>query len=118
MVKTAGAARFEDECGFDDSDALRIAPADFLHPFIFVVDHGRMDNCVEFLKARGPAAWAAKRGFRQPRTVDASIGIQDFPAKAADDFLIDRATRLHKRVRDGICLDQMRAEFDKYLADN
>src|SRR5258708_2006776 len=118
MVKTAGAARFEDERSFDDSDALRISPADFLHPLILVVDHGRMDNCVEFLKARGPAAWGAKPGFGQPRTVDASIGIQDFAAKAADDFLIDRATRLHKRVRDGICLDQVSAEFDKYLADN
>jgi hypothetical protein len=48
-----------------------------------------MDNFVEFLDARGRAAGCAERGFSQPGTVDASVGIQDFAAEAADDFVID-----------------------------
>src|SRR6266446_6696025 len=118
MVETTSAARFKDECSFGDGDGVRIAPADLFHPLIFVLDHGGMDNCVEFLKARVRAAGYAERGFRQPGTVDASVGIQDFAAEAADDFLIDRAAGLHERVRDGIGLNQVRAKFDKYLADN
>ena len=67
---------------------------------------------------RGGGRRAAKRGFGQPRTVDASVGIQNFAAKAADDFLIDRAPGLHEPVRDGIGLDEMSSEFDKHLADD
>ena len=77
-------------------------------------DHGGMDNFVEFLDAR----CRAERGFRQPRSVDASVGIQDFAAEAADNFLIDRAPGLHEPVRDGIGLNQVRAQFGKHLADH
>jgi len=42
------------------------------------------------------------RGFGQPGPVDGSIGIQDFAAEAADDFLIDRAAGTHECARHGI----------------
>ena len=77
-----------------------------------------MNNLVEFLDPRRRAAGDAECRFGQPGTVDASVGIQDFAAEAADDFLIDHATGPHQRVRDGIGLGKVRAELDKHLADN
>ena len=47
-----------------------------------------------------------------------SIGIQDFGSEAAYDVLIDGLAGLHEVVRDGVRLDQVRAEFDKHLADD
>ena len=113
-VETAGRARFQDECGFDDGEGVRIALADLFHPLIFLCDHGGMDNLVEFLDPR----CRAERGFSQPRPVDASVGIQDFAAEVADNFLIDRAPGFHQPVRDGIGLNQVCAEFDKHPADH
>jgi hypothetical protein len=75
-----------------------------------------MHNFVEFRDPRGRTARRAERGFGQPGAVDASVGIQDFAAKAADHFLIHRAARLHEPVRHRIRLDQMRSQFDKHLA--
>ncbi len=77
-----------------------------------------MDNFVEFFNARGRTAGCAECRFGQPGTVDASVGIQDFAPEAVHDFLIDRVAGLHERVRDRIRLNQVCAEFDKYLPDN
>ena len=117
-VETASGARFEDEGSFDDGDGARIAAPDLFHPLVFVRDYSGVDNFVEFPDARGRAARRAERGFGQIGAVDSSVGIQDFAAEAANHFLIDRAAGLHERVRDSIRLDQVRAEFDKHLADS
>ena len=92
-------------------------PISSIH-LILVRDDGGMDNLVEFLNPRSRAAGRSKRGFRQPGTIDASVGIQNLAAEAADDFIIDRLAGLHERVRDGIGLDEMRSEFDEHLADS
>ncbi len=84
--KRLGGVGFEDQGSFDDSDGFRIALADLFHPFVFLLDHGGMNDFVEFLDARRRAAGNAECGFGQPGPVDASVGIQDFAAEAADDF--------------------------------
>ncbi len=121
-VKTPGDTRFEDQGSFNDGNGIRIAPADFLHPLVLVRDHGGVDNFVEFLYPRRDArrrpARNAKCGCGQSGTIDASIGVQDLAAEAADDFLVNRAARLHERVRHGIGLDQVRAELDKHFPDD
>jgi hypothetical protein len=77
-----------------------------------------MNDFVELLDPWRRAAGNAECSFGQPGTVDASVGIQDLAAEAADDFVIDCASRLHERVRDGIRIGPVRTEFDKHLADN
>jgi hypothetical protein len=75
-----------------------------------------MNNLVQFLDPLWRTARRAKRYLGQARTIDASVGIQDFSTKAADDFLIDSATGLHQPVRHGVGLNQVGSEFDKHLA--
>jgi hypothetical protein len=77
-----------------------------------------MNDFVEFVDARRRTAGGAECGFGEPGPVDASVGIQDFAAEAADDFPIDGAAGIHEPVRDGIGVGQMCAEFDKHLADD
>src|SRR5580658_282341 len=116
-IETPRSARFQDQRSLDNGDGVRIAAANFFHPLVFVRNHGGMNNLVQLLHPRRRAAGLAERGFGQPRTIDASVRIQDLAAKAANHFLVDRAPRLHKRVRDRVGLDQLGAELDKHLAD-
>jgi hypothetical protein len=118
MVETAGAATFQNQGGFDNGDRARIAPANFFHPLVFVRDHGRMDNPVEFLDSRGQATRCAERGCGQPGAVHGSVGIQDFTAKMADYFLIDWPAGQHEFVSDCIGLDEMCSEFHENSADS
>jgi hypothetical protein len=117
-VKTAGHSGFEDQGSFDDDDGVRIASANFLHPLLFMRDHCRMDNLVEFLNARRRSAGSAERGCGQPGTVDASVGVQDLAAETAHDVLINLAARLHESMRNGIGLNQPRPAFDKHLSND
>jgi hypothetical protein len=81
-------------------------------------DHGGMNDCVQFLHPRRRTARAAERGFGQPGSADASVGIKNFAPEAPDDFLIDRVARFHERMRDRIGLNQVRAAADEHFAND
>jgi len=123
MSETIRGAGLQDQCCFYDRNRIRSARANLIHPFIFMSDHRRMNNGVEFLHARrrasvvaGLAASRTKRRFREFRTVDGPVRIKDFSPKALYHFLVDRPPRLHKPMRNRVGLDPMRTELHKHLA--
>ncbi len=131
IVETVGGAGFEDEGGFHNSDAIRIAHSNLFHPFVFTCDHGRMDDGIELLYAGWPFGVPCSRvysharlsrsgsegSFREFGPVDGPIRVEDRRAEASNNFFIDRAARLHEFVRNGIGLDEMGSEFYEHLAD-
>ena len=77
----------------------------------------RQSMAADYLNHR-TIARVAERGCGQPGAVHGSVGIQDFTAKMADYFLIDRPAGLHEFMSDRIGLDEMCSECDEYSADS
>ena len=108
---------FQNQSSFYHRDGAWIAPAHLLHPFVLPPNHGGMNNLVQFLYARGSRVHRRSEScFRQPGTIDAAVRIENSCAEMAHDFLIDRLTRLHEVVGDGVGLNQVGAQRNKHLA--
>lgn len=129
-VEAVRGAGFEDEGGFHNSDAIRIARSDLIHPSVFVCDHGRVDDSIELLhtrEARAPDRWTQRRvmfsgggsegSFREFGPADGPVRVEDRRPEAPNNFFIDGAPRLHEFVRNGVGLDEMGPEFYEHLAD-
>src|SRR5215467_1004718 len=118
MIEAVGYYSFEDQRGFYDRYCVRIALADLVHPLIFMLDHGGMNDGVQFQNALFSGSRVFfERGLREAAAIDGFVGIDYSAAKTAHDFVVDRTTRLHEPVRDVIGFDEMRAEFHKQIAD-
>jgi len=52
IVKSILGVRLKDKGRFNDSDGLRIAGSDLIHPFIFISDDGGMNNSIQFFNPR------------------------------------------------------------------
>ena len=116
-VEAVGDAGFQDQRRFHDCNAMRIAAADPFHPLVFMLDHGGMNDGIEFLHAPCTTGMA-ERDLGKFGPVNTAVGIQDFPSEMADYFLIHRLPGLHQFVRNGVGQNQVRAEFDEHLADH
>ena len=74
--KRSGHAGLENERRLHQGNGVRIAPADFRHPFLLPANHGGMDDLIQFLDA-GRLVGAAEGEFRQPGAVHAAIRVQN-----------------------------------------
>src|SRR5579863_8209787 len=76
-----------------------------------------MHNLVQLLNAgRLVSPRSAKRSFCQPRSIDATIGIEDSRPEMPQYLLINSFAWLHELMGNRIGLNQMSAEHHKHFA--
>ena len=90
------------------SSSMREAYLPVVFVFLFSV------SSVPSVVNQSPERMQSRRAW----TVDATVRIEDLAAEVADDFVIDRFSRLHERVRDSVRLHQARAQRDEHVSDH
>jgi hypothetical protein len=117
VIKTVASPRFENQRSLDNGDGVRISLSDVVHPLVFVLDNGWMDNLVQLLDAGRSSGARGESNSREPRPINGSIGIQNCPAKMTDNFIVNRPARKHQVVSNCVRLDQTRPQLDEHFAD-
>lgn len=96
---------FEDECGFDDDNRLRILSEDFVGPFLLGFNHGRVNDEIKL----GETV-LTKCEIGEQAAIEIAVGTDDTLAEVLDDRVVSGMSGSHELAAERVGADDVRAE--------